>query len=275
VTGGASFSYEPLGRRIFTTLGGTTKSYTYFGGNPLMEQEGNTVTAEILAGLGLDERYQRTTTTGSSAGAYSMLTDALGSTVALTNSSGAITTTYAYDPYGNTTASGTASDSSYQFTGRENDGTGLYEYRQRYYAPSWGRFVSEDPIGFGGGDADLYRYVGGNPTMYRDPTGLLAQVCLGGGTTAAFYIGGSVSLAGCVNVPDNPMDWRCYQFSVQGQGNIMGGLGGFFGTGVQGGVTQTSGLQQSGFSGSINPYAEVDVGAGPSIGVGVNFNRQF
>jgi RHS repeat-associated protein len=172
VTGGASFSYDPLGRRIFTTLGGTTTSYTYFQWNPLMEQQGTTVTGEILAGLGLDERYQRTTTTGSSAGAYSMLTDALGSTVALTNSSGAITTTYAYDPYGNTTASGTASDSSYQFTGRENDGTGLYEYRNRYYAPSWGRFISEDPLGFGGRDADLYRYVGGNPVSNTDPLGL-------------------------------------------------------------------------------------------------------
>ena len=36
---------------------------------------------------------------------------------------------------------------SYQYTGRENDGTGLYFYRARYYAPALGRFISEDPIG--------------------------------------------------------------------------------------------------------------------------------
>jgi hypothetical protein len=33
------------------------------------------------------------------------------------------------------------------------------------------RFVSEDPIGFGGGDADLYRYAAGSPTNFTDPSG--------------------------------------------------------------------------------------------------------
>ena len=40
------------------------------------------------------------------------------------------------------------------------------------YDPSVGRWLEEDPIGFDGGDADLYRYVGNNPTNAVDPSGL-------------------------------------------------------------------------------------------------------
>ncbi len=31
--------------------------------------------------------------------------------------------------------------------GREDDGTGLYYYRARYYVPVPGWFISEDPLG--------------------------------------------------------------------------------------------------------------------------------
>jgi uncharacterized protein RhaS with RHS repeats len=37
------------------------------------------------------------------------------------------------------------------------------------------RFISEDPVGFSGGDANLYGYVGNNPTNYTDPSGLHRQ----------------------------------------------------------------------------------------------------
>jgi RHS repeat-associated protein len=49
-------------------------------------------------------------------------------------------------------------------------------YRARYYDPNAGRFLSEDPIGFGGG-TDFYTYVLNNPTDYIDPRGLKTQVC--------------------------------------------------------------------------------------------------
>jgi uncharacterized protein RhaS with RHS repeats len=44
--------------------------------------------------------------------------------------------------------------------------------RDRYYNPAIGRFISEDPIGFGGRDFNLYRYVSNNPIKYSDPAGL-------------------------------------------------------------------------------------------------------
>jgi RHS repeat-associated protein len=92
--------------------------------------------------------------------------------VGLADSTGAIRTSYGYDPYGNTGATGTANDNSYQYAGRENDGTGLYFNRARYYDPSWGRFISQDPIGFAGGDVNLYQYVRANPISASDPIGL-------------------------------------------------------------------------------------------------------
>jgi RHS repeat-associated protein len=62
---------------------------------------------------------------------------------------------------------------SYGFTGREWDKeTGLYYYRARYYDPKGGRFISKDPIGFEGGDVNLYRYVGNDPVDWVDPSGL-------------------------------------------------------------------------------------------------------
>jgi RHS repeat-associated protein len=59
--------------------------------------------------------------------------------------------------FGSTTISG-SSWNALQYTGRENDGTGLYYYRARYFSPILQRFISEDPIGFEGG-IDLYAYV--------------------------------------------------------------------------------------------------------------------
>src|SRR5207247_8419518 len=59
----------------------------------------------------------------------------------------------------------------YQYTGRENDATGLLFYRARYYDSNAGRFTSEDPLRFGGRDSDFYSYVGQNPVNYTDPTG--------------------------------------------------------------------------------------------------------
>ena len=133
------------------------------------EQQAGTPSADLTLGLGVDERFARNGAT--------FLTDALGSTTALA-SAGAVQTSYGYDPYGVAQVTGTASDNPFQYTGRENDGTGLLHYRNRYYSPTWARFVSEDPIGLGGGDANLYRYVANNPVQGRDPSGEFLPVAI-------------------------------------------------------------------------------------------------
>jgi RHS repeat-associated protein len=62
----------------------------------------------------------------------------------------------------------------FYYTGQELDlTTGLYQMGQRWYDPRTGRWLSEDPIGFDGGDPNLYRYVGNGVTYRTDPTGLI------------------------------------------------------------------------------------------------------
>ena len=166
ISGGASasFQYDPFGRRVSKTIGGMTQ-YLYDWANPVQEIAGTTASANLLTG-GIDEYFQRT----DSAGARNFLTDALGSTVALADSTGTLQTQYTFEPFGNTSVTGAATTNSFAYTGRELDATGLYFYRARYYSSQMQRFVSEDPIGFAGG-INKYAYAGSSPTNYRDSQG--------------------------------------------------------------------------------------------------------
>lgn len=161
--GSSTFSYDALGRRTSKTVAGTTTTYLHDGSNPVLVNG-----ALMLSGLGLDEYYGRVASGGA---VTSLLTDALGSTLALTNSAGTTTAIYSYGVYGNAVSTG--SDSTpFQFTGRENDGNAyLYYYRARYYNPTFGRFISADPVGLLGG-INPYAYAGDNPISNRDPLGL-------------------------------------------------------------------------------------------------------
>lgn len=163
----ASFSYDAFGRRSSATVSGSTTSFLYDGLNIAQELTGASVKATVLGGLGLDEIFRRTDTSG----ARSFLTDGLGSVMTLADDAGVARTQYRYEPYGATVASGDTSSNRFQYTGRENDGTGLYYYRARYYSPNLSRFISEDPIGLEGG-INSYAYVDGNPLMLVDPLGL-------------------------------------------------------------------------------------------------------
>ena len=160
--GSGVFAYDALGRRTKVTVNGTATPYLYDNLNPAAIA-GNVA----LASGNLDELFAQI----GSGGTTSYLRDGLNSAVAVTNSSANITGSYDYAPYGTSVGTGTGTTAQ-QFTGRDNDGaTGLYYYRARYYSPQMGRFISEDPIGLGGG-TNYYAYVDGNPTSLTDPYGL-------------------------------------------------------------------------------------------------------
>ncbi len=206
---GASFAYDPLGRRAGKTILSTNTNYLYDGANPVQELNGATPTANLLTG-GIDERFTRTDASGT----LNYLTDALGSTVALTDPAGNSQVQYSYAPYGSMSITGTTTN-SYTYTGRETDGLGIDYYRARYYNPAMGRFLSEDPMGFAGSGPNLYAYAGGDPMDFNDPFGMdkgpppsswcIGSWCLPGDPPATNNISCTQLAAG--QVPDSSSNW--------------------------------------------------------------------
>jgi RHS repeat-associated protein len=103
------------------------------------------------------------------------LPDRLGTVRDLINNSGAIIDHIDFSAFGTVLDQSDASegDRMMGFAGMELDSvTGLNLAVNRVQNPGTGRWTSQDPLGFGAGDSDLYRYVGNMPTLATDPSGL-------------------------------------------------------------------------------------------------------
>lgn len=170
-----SFAYDGVGRRRSKTIGLMTTQFLYDWLNNVQELSGGVPSANLFTGLDIDEYFARTGT----AGVSNCLSDVLRSTVALANGAGAVQTHYTYEPFGAPTITGATSLNPFGFTGRDSDGTGLHYYRARYYDARLQRFISGDPLGFGGGDVNLFSYVNNRPTSHSDPSGLWGQSFFG------------------------------------------------------------------------------------------------
>lgn len=173
-----AYTYDGMGRRQAKTINGTTTQFLYDGQQPIQElTSSSTLRASLLTG-GVDEIFSRTEASAT----QSYLTDALGSTVRLTDATGTKTVDYTYEAYGKASDDNAVATNTFQYTGRENDGTGLQFNRARYYDPRLGRFISEDPIGLAGG-INTFTYVRGNPMSLVDPYGLADYIGIGAITT--------------------------------------------------------------------------------------------
>lgn len=160
-----NYTYDGLGRRTSRATGGSTTSFLFQGSDVVLDRNGDNTTTDYLNGLGIDTKLRQTSTIGP----LYFLHDHLRSTLALTNSSGGVVESQHYEAFG---ANAGSSLTRYGFTGRERDqATGLTYYRARWYDPQIGRFMLEDPIGFGGGDTNFYTYAKNNPLSFTDPRG--------------------------------------------------------------------------------------------------------
>jgi RHS repeat-associated protein len=170
--GTTAFRYDPFGRRIQKSGPLGTTNYLYDGLNSIEEADnGGNVLARYARTTNVDEPLSE-----SRSGTTSYYErDGLGSITSLSNSAGALANTYTYDSFGNLTSSTGTSTNPFQYSGRDFDPeTGFNYNRARYYNPQTGRFVNvnEDPLGFGGGNSNVYAYVANNPTNFNDPIGL-------------------------------------------------------------------------------------------------------
>lgn len=161
-----------------TTPAGDETQLTDASGNVILRRTRDGNIQRLLNGLSMD--HQIALLDSVQGVRYPLITQP-NSTIATVDGKGIVDGQYSYEPYG---ATGVTRDPSasypFLFTGRTRVTDGLYYYRARFYDPLTSRFVSEDPLGFGGGDLNLYGYVGGSPADRVDPTGKVWTMLAGG-----------------------------------------------------------------------------------------------
>jgi len=106
--------------------------------------------------------------------------DPLGSTLALLDNSQTQTDTFSYYPYSEVASRTGTTATPFQYIGTlgyYQDNSGRTYVRARHLRTAHGRWMTQDPIGFRGGDANLYRYTNNSPATYTDASGLKVWVC--------------------------------------------------------------------------------------------------
>lgn len=124
---------------------------------------------------------------------YRFVTDERGSVrLLLDATTGAVAQRLDYDVWGNVTADTNPGFQPFGFAGGHYDrDTSLVRFGARDYDPSTGRWTAKDPLGFGGGQANLYAYVGNDPLNFVDPSGQyawLAGAAVMGGADLALQL---------------------------------------------------------------------------------------
>jgi len=210
--GAATFNYDNNGNLMTKTIGSSVTnygsdyndmltqvvtgadidSYRYDGlGNRIAKIENSVETRYIIdARASLNKILAETDTSGSitvyyvyglgliskitlSGQAYYYHYDGIGSTIALTGSSGNIVNKYSYDAFGKVTSQAENVPNPFKYVGRfgvMDEKNGLLYMKARYYDPEVGRFTNKDPIGLLGG-LNMYSYVENNPVLSTDPYG--------------------------------------------------------------------------------------------------------
>jgi RHS repeat-associated protein len=143
--------------RIGESLNGTQQLYTvYDGSNPYMDFDGSgTLTQRYLTNpLGLSQFYGQVSASGAT---QWFLTDNLGSIRQVVDSSGTSLDAITYDPYGNIeNQTNSANAPRLLYAGGEQDAIlGIYRFNRRWYNPTTGEWLSQDPSGFAAGDGNL------------------------------------------------------------------------------------------------------------------------
>ncbi len=180
-TAGRSYRYDAAGRRVRTDSAGSQLQYSDYASDGRLvwqrdEAAGKRINNIYLAGS-LVAEVSRSLTTDATTYRY-IHTDALGSPIAKTSSTGAVVETSEYEPYGQLL--NRANDDRAGYTGHVMDSaSGLIYMQARYYDPQIGKHLSRDAVtAYDSGDMrhfNAYAYANNNPYRFMDPDGRKAK----------------------------------------------------------------------------------------------------
>jgi RHS repeat-associated protein len=136
----------------------------------------------VLTGRSIDSHYASVDSSGNVAFGIG---DALGSMDGVTNGSGTVTSKAGYDPYGQTNSTPPVAF-PFAFTGRIPVTNNILYFRARFLDTATGRFISEDPLDFVGGDMNLYAYAEADPINFFDLEGTASLTTSMSGKTTTF-----------------------------------------------------------------------------------------
>ena len=146
----------------------------------------------------------------------------LGSPVARTNSSAALTQQVQYDPWGDGWAG--TNPSAVGYAGHHHDTTtDLVQMQQRYYDPLIGRFLSPDPEPTNantGENFNRYWYANNNPYRYTDPDGRFIPLAIAGCAASMVCTTGVITI-GAYAVAKGPELAMSAKAVVEALGNII------------------------------------------------------
>ncbi|HDH12596.1 MAG TPA: RHS repeat protein [Nitrospirae bacterium] len=172
----AEYYYDPFGRRLWKEVSGV-RTYYFYSDEGLIGEYDASGTEIKTYGYGPDSiwgtnpMFQKVGTDY-----YWYINDHLGTPQVIIDTTGRVVWAATYDSFGNAQISTAEIENNLRFAGQYYDGeTGLHYNWFRYYDPVAGRYLRTDPIGFAGGDLNLYAYVTNNPVNFVDPFGLWAS----------------------------------------------------------------------------------------------------
>jgi RHS repeat-associated protein len=171
-----SFDYDGDQNRIALTAAGSTTRYV----NDIAVRN-PVVLAEVAPSGVLDYQYGLSLLSATSASFERFYqTDGLGSTVTVTDGTGALKANYLYDPWGKmlNPIDPLRGSNPYKFAGQAQDAFGLSYNHQRTYDPQTGTFLSRDPFpGFAALPISTNRYIyaADNPVNLVDPSGFASE----------------------------------------------------------------------------------------------------
>ena len=216
-----SYVIGPFGERVGKRVGGSLVQGFIYGSasGPAAETDGQgNITARYV--YGSDDYTPDYMVKGSHT--YRVITDERGSVrLVVDTATGNVAQQLDYDEFGRVLDDSNPGFQPFGFAGGIWDAdTGLLHLGAREYDPETGRFTTKDPLGFGGGDPNLYGYVLGDPVNLVDPEGTKFSIsAFAAGALNSMTMGASNAVAGKIfGFDPSCADW--------GDGY---GLGSFFG----------------------------------------------